>query len=399
MFVAGCGFLLQNFQLRIGTYYYVHRMVQRDLLIDYSKANRLQEIPSYNGTMNPQKIPLSMGRYPEDTSFGSLEDPVAESLGKPMLIKIGFLDMLALMFPFFFVVMAFSMDVPLVWTRIMLSFFFLAAGKGLFGWLTVEPDSNGWQVCHDRLEGPPGHPGKYPVEWYAQERSTWEILTMDPRSRLCADMMWSGHTYFVCIFAFGLWECVHTAMRYQGKWTRYACEMLVVTVAVVQQSVEIYFVLKSRFHYTSDVVMALFVTYLLWSNGSIAITAMWWLHSKHPSHQDADGNTNKNRWIPAMHSVGSISSGCCCLPQQEPTHYIYTREQLVLIMALAEKATDPFDAEAQNHAAHLQLTEDTKQIIMEEMVMTNPMENVKYEKGFGKKAEAAQSNVLPVPRR
>jgi len=224
---------------------------------------------------------------------------------------------------------------------------------------------------------------------------------MDPTSRLCADMMWSGHTYFVCIFAFGLWECVHTALRYQKKMTRYACEMLVVTVAVIQQSVEIYFVLKSRFHYTSDVVMALFVTYLLWSNGSIAITAMWWLHTKEPRHADASGKPTDNLWVPAMHSVGSISSGCCCLPQQEPTHYIYTRQQLMLIMALAKKVANTAGAtreEVQRDAAFYEFTEDTKQIIMEEMVMFDPKEKLpgllKKADGrtiFSEEAEAAQS--------
>jgi len=248
----------------------------------------------------------------------------------------------------------------------MLSFFVLAAGKGLFGWLTVEPDSNGWQVCYNRL-----HASKYPVEWYAQERSTLDILMMDPRSRLCADMMWSGHTYFVCIFAFGLWECTHTALRYYETKNRLAFEFLVVAGATFQQSVEIYFVLKSRFHYTSDVVMALFVTYLLYSNGTIAVTAMWWLHTgnyKKAASGLQEPGEDKSPWVNTMHSVGSVSVGCCCFGQ-ESMHQIYSRDQLTYIMALAKKATDPAVSRL---AAQYQFQERTAEEIMDQMVMQRP---------------------------
>jgi len=334
-FLAGCGFLLQNFQLRIGTYHYVHKMLQFDLVRTQTK--NFANYTSY--------IPLTVGQTPQNVSFGSLDDPVTSALGGYKKVDISSLDMLAALFPFLFVMLAVAMDKPFVWARIMLCFFVLSTGKGLFAWITVVPDSNGWQACQARLA-----PGSYPVDWYAKERSILEILLMDPRSRLCADMMWSGHTYFVTLFAFGLHECVRRGMRASSAKRRILVESLVAVAAVLQQTVEIYFVLKSRFHYTSDVVMAVFVTYLLYTNSVIAVLASWWNDpgNHRPgelSSQEEFGLQSKKfafgqqrTWLQnGLQSEGSNSLGCCCFASSR--QWIYKPEDIHNIVNDIEKAT------------------------------------------------------------
>jgi len=346
-FWAGCGFLLQNFQLRIGTYHYVHKMLQFD-----SVRTQTQNFTNYTFPIN-----LTVGQTPQDVSFGSLDDPMTSTLGGYKKVDISALDMLAALFPFLFVVLAVAMDKPFVWTRIMLCFFVLSTGKGLFAWITVVPDSSGWQNCQARLA-----PGSYPVDWYAKERSVLEILLMDPRSRLCADMMWSGHTYFVTVFAFGLHECVRRGMRANSAKYRILVESFVTVAAVLQQTIEIYFVLKSRFHYTSDVVMAVFVTYLLYTNSVIAVLAAWWndpgnhvpgelsseeefgLRSQIFSHSSDPSSSfgTQRTWLQnGLRSEGSISLGCCCCAASR--QWIYGPGDIQNIVNDIEKATKNLD--------------------------------------------------------
>jgi len=364
-FLAGCGFLLQNFQLRIGTYHYVHKMLEYDLV----RSPTAPTINSTNYTSNLSKllaathyIPLTVGETPQNVSFGSLDDPMTATLGEYQEVKISALDMLAALFPFFFMVLVVSMDQPFVLTRIMLCFFVLAVGKGFFAWITIVPDSNGWKACQARLDH-----SIYPVEWYAQERQIHELLLMDPRSRLCADMMWSGHTYFVAIFAFGLHECVRRAMRGCDAWKRILVESLVASAAILQQTVEIYFVLKSRFHYTSDVVMAVFVTYLLYTNSVIAVLAAWWVDPGKFGREKllAELSENKfqtgSKWLRnGLHSDGNISLGCCCCASSR--QWIYGPADIQSIVNDIEEATFVLPEGHQ-----LKMDADTKQLLLDSM--------------------------------
>lgn len=314
MLLAGFGFFLQNFQLRIGTYLYVHKMVHYELMLQAPNSTLHPEFYSY-------PIDPSFGKTPQDVSFGSLQDTGSSFLGYEY-VKIGFLDKLAALFPFVFLVLVCGIDLPRTWTKIMLSFFFLAVGKGFFSWCTNIPDSGGWEICKERLGN-----SSYPVEWYLQERSVTEILFMDPRSRLCADMMWSGHTYFVAIFAFGLHECIRRGMSKWPWWQRWLCETIVAVVAIGQQFLEIYFVLRSRFHYTADVFMAVFVTYLLYTNATICVLAKIWTDtpyhvsvdmalmlalSEDPDESGISANLESVWLHKSLESSGDMSLGCCC---------------------------------------------------------------------------------------
>lgn len=330
--------VLQNFQLRLATYQYVHVMEQYK--VQYKL--RTHSEPTANATAaewaTANDIPLSMGFHPQNVSFASLQDPVVAALGPYWNVGTGQLDAVAMVFPLCFFALVVATDTPFAWTRVMLCLFVLAFGKGLFGWITVEPASDGWQACRTRLES------HYPVEWYAQVRSTWELFMMNPFSRVCADMMWSGHTYFVTLFACGLLECTHVALRTSSHRSRTLAVVVVFLLFLLQQSVEIYLVLRSRFHYTADVTMALFVTHLLYTNGAIAMIAQWWLYpgdavvEKLVKEVRKSGSMNM-RWFFALHSGGNVNI-CCHICGGSCTSHLYNSRQLNGIMDMIEVAQD-----------------------------------------------------------
>eukprot|EP00415_Alexandrium_ostenfeldii_P001104 UN1104 len=67
-------------------------------------------------------------------------------------------------------------------------------------------------------------------------------------------------------------------------------------ITVIQQTVEIVAVESSHFHYTSDVIMALVMTFLLYTNGAIAVASKMW--SKHGFNQCRRGEkTSRDRGI------------------------------------------------------------------------------------------------------
>eukprot|EP00931_Biecheleriopsis_adriatica_P087712 TRINITY_DN62144_c0_g1_i1.p1 TRINITY_DN62144_c0_g1~~TRINITY_DN62144_c0_g1_i1.p1 ORF type:complete len:488 (+),score=50.50 TRINITY_DN62144_c0_g1_i1:46-1509(+) len=376
MCFAGFGFFLQNFQLRLGTYYYVHTIVQRDLrqaeeLEILKKAqndgrsdpihahDHQDEHDVFKPIHNVSAIHMSFGKAADDVAFGALHDQVVTWLGAYTYVKLSVLDFLAILFPMFFGLLVVTTDNLYSFTRICFCFFCLAVGKGLFSWITTIPDSSGWKTCQTRL----AH-SVYSVEWFEQERSVWEILFMDPRSRLCADMMWSGHTYFVTLFALGLHEATRIALRTRSADSRVMVECLVAGVAFVQQGVEIYFVLKSRFHYTSDVVMAVIMTYLLYTNTTIAFATSWWvtpskehIHSLQLEQEQATHHDTgvDNRWVEALRPPGMISLGCCfcCSWSQQ---WIYSRNELCSIIKTAQQS----QFERNRHNRHFALPREIR---------------------------------------
>merc|ERR1711865_1291295 len=125
--------------LHFGTYYYVHSMV----LWEETYTVRNVSAAS-NSTVN-----FSFGVRPDDISFGSLQDPLSEYIGYQP-VDISTLDAVAAFFPMLFGLLSFAMDDLTCWTKVLLCNSLLALGKGVFGWITVVPDSAGWARCRER---------------------------------------------------------------------------------------------------------------------------------------------------------------------------------------------------------------------------------------------------------
>jgi len=292
--------------LRLGTYYYVHQMLA------WGQLYELKSDPDGHNSA----VKMSIGFNVTDISFGALNDPLEETWGYRK-VDITTLDCIAAIFPFLFVVLAIYMDELSTWTRIMLCHSLLALGKGAFAVLTVVPDSSGWSNCKARL-------GDKGVEWLSQPRSVWELITLEIKRyfgglsiRFCADMMYSGHTFFTTLYALGLFELVRIGVRHRRKPERYLAYFLLFLVAGGEQLVEAVMVLLNRFHYTMDVVMAIALTFLFYTNGAVATASKWWirkLQKQDSSSFDEDCYALLKVKFSTLEADGEVIVPPCCLP-------------------------------------------------------------------------------------
>mmetsp|Transcript_101379 Transcript_101379/g.312705 ORF Transcript_101379/g.312705 Transcript_101379/m.312705 type:complete len:465 (-) Transcript_101379:13-1407(-) len=288
---AAFGFYIQSVCLHWATYCYVHKYA-----------------------LDPV-IP------PAQNPYAVLDDPVADNF-KRENINLHYIDLAAGLIPMLFVgLMALEVaklskskswdvyysarkalqmrkNLLLLWTKVMLCAGFLFTTKGIIGAVTTVPDSSGWKVCTARLK-PEG------VKYMKEEHTFWSMLVLDfawnflwyhHPLRYCSDMMYSGHTFVVTLFALGLYEYIRIVRPVRSKSTstttssksviaffkkhaivfNMVCLSAVALFAIGEQCIEVYAVLKSRFHYTSDILVALVMTFLFYTNGVIAISAKLW---------------------------------------------------------------------------------------------------------------------------
>jgi len=281
--MVGIASVLCMWMLHVATWYYVMGIVRFEKA--YVRNPDYKEHPGL----------FSNSLRPDEVSYGSLQDPLSARLGfKHVPLKV--LDGVALLFPFlWFLTVVYLRDVQ-QWTKVLLSHSVLAVGKGVFGVVTIMPDSIGWANCKERL-GPSG------VDFFMNRvpdpriHGMWttfmailgvelagpEQNRIGAGMRFCADMLYSGHTYFTILYILALCELVRKAIRmpkspiYVEKPFRQKMVMLALYIAcLTQQSIEVGMVLQNRFHYTSDVFLAILLTFLWYTSAPICIAAKWW---------------------------------------------------------------------------------------------------------------------------
>lgn len=283
---------LSMWWLHIGTYYYVHQME------DMERMYIVNETAVKESSNANVKFP-SPGIWPQNISYGSLLDISEKSLGWQS-INMGFLDMIAAALPISWFFVTILTDDIMLWTKAILCNCFLLTLKGLFGFMTIVPDSIGWSQCKQRLTpegielmkdmigGP--EQGFFSVFFTTMKFEVKSRLPPNKPSgvRFCADMMPSGHTFFTCLYALALLEKMRRGVRTikkfgnwllgpsYGKYLFWVVFGFVMFVAVTEQTVELYYVVLNRFHYMMDVVMAIVLTLLFYTNGTITIVSKIW---------------------------------------------------------------------------------------------------------------------------
>jgi len=209
---GGFGFYVQSSLLHYSTYRYVHRIQ----LIE-------AEISVHNWEAHGD-------------DFQELDDPLAAMFGPKTAINLKILDSVAAFFPAMFVAIcvysgafAAKEDHILrsqclqVWSKVFVCAGLLFILKGSLGAMTTVPDSSGWKVCAARL-APEG------VKYMQEEHSLSEMFRLDyhwhfalhnPHPlRYCSDMMYSGHTFVVTLFALGFYEVVRMVSKEEYMHTK-----------------------------------------------------------------------------------------------------------------------------------------------------------------------------------
>ncbi|CAK0821297.1 unnamed protein product [Prorocentrum cordatum] len=284
-FCAGLGWYCQSVGLHWATYQYVHKYAEDNKTLAASEGQR--------------------------TLYDSFEE------GPAVKIDMHTIDMIAALIPMCFVVLTFfavsasskicfccsrssaehpqhpqhayllRQNVLRIWTKVMTCAMFLFMCKGTLGAITVVPDSSGWDVCENRLKA-------VGTEWMRQEHSFADMLSIDviwvsehhTPLRYCADMMFSGHTFVVTLFALGTYDLMRAfrletlGRRFKNPTTKARVKMLSLSIfaclILFEQIVEIAYVERSHFHYSMDILMAVILTFLIYTNGVIAVFAKQW---------------------------------------------------------------------------------------------------------------------------
>lgn len=329
VFINGCCIFLCMWFLHMATYFYIMQMTHFEETYTLKTGSTNFSMP-----MTGQRGSFSPGATIQNVSFGSLEDPLEGWLGFEA-VNIHVLDGVAAAFPFVWMVgTVWTKDLHL-WTKILTSNALLALGKGCLGMMTIVPDSSGWANCKDRLGEKSiaflreGIPNPFTEGFYKTFFAIAHMeLTGPDHDRLgsgmryCADMMYSGHTYFTCLYALGLLELTrrHVIRLQLEEWKKTGVLIAVTIVCIVQQAVEIYLVLKSRFHYSMDIAVAVVATLLVYTNGPVVLYAQWWsthksiFHAEHVQEEDGRYHAALSVDKQKLRPEGDLYVPPCCLP-------------------------------------------------------------------------------------
>lgn len=278
--------LICMWMLHLATFYYVKGILRFEAAF--------QPTPGYKEDATTQRF-FSAGLTEESVSFGSLQDPLEAQLGfRDVPLKA--LDAVAMVFPVLWGIAVLYLQDVQAWTKVLLCHSVLAMGKGIFGATTIIPDSIGWANCKKRL-------GDEGLAYFQNEvpdpaiHGLWTmcmaILGVELRGphqdrigsgmRFCGDMIYSGHTYFTILYILALCELLRKAVQdpdsrvfIASPSKRKALVFSVYLVCIAQQCLEIFLVLSNRFHYTTDVVLAVLLTFLWYTSAPICIAAKWW---------------------------------------------------------------------------------------------------------------------------
>jgi len=196
-----------------------------------------------------------------------------------------------------------------LWCKVFLCCGFLFFLKGLCDYLTDLPDSSGWDNCAARL-GPSSveyFRGFGNVTGFAYWSRLCELEVYGVAGkwpvRYCADMILSGHTFVMFLFLLGsadLLRKIRLVVRKSFRTTMQIVEAVVNVMIIVCAFSDLYLIIVNHFHYTVDVVLAIVVTLLLYTNAGVAVLTDWWVEWMETKKYGRMTPDNGAVWIPPL---------------------------------------------------------------------------------------------------
>merc|ERR1712146_687498 len=124
--------------------------------------------------------------------------------------------------------------------------------------------------------------------------------------------------------------------------------------------------------------MAMLITYLLYTNSTIAVLTTRWLEPSPErlkedflrARKDYSRVYKSPRWMLTLLSHGVINMGCCCCESSQ--QYIYSREDVMRILHSITVATSRLDGSARfpdDHHSQLKMTSEIADDVTEHMGM------------------------------
>lgn len=211
-----------------------------------------------------------------------------------------------------------------LWAKVFFCSGTLFVWKGLLDYITTLPDSIGWQQCEARLK-PEGvqffkelHSlpfGKFLTRFAEMEMFGIDVGGGKSRMwpvRYCGDMILSGHTSVMFLYLLASMDlCRRLTLLFEnteapGK--SIALRTLLSLFVLCCVSADLYLIVINHFHYTVDVVLAVMLTLLIYTNAGMAIFTDWYVEVFEHGTEDSQRHTSDHGtiWIP------EFCIPCCC---------------------------------------------------------------------------------------
>lgn len=259
------GLFLQNVQLHIGTVLYVEMM---------------------SGMPN--------------TCPTVLYDTFHEWLGYAK-IDMDVLDKVTLVPVFFWGIGTLYLRDLRLWSKILCVGGILHVWKGVFTWITVLPDSSGWDNCKERLgDTIKWHESLVGKSWLEVAGNAVGIVFTGYEGvnpvRFCADMVPSGHTFIAFLFSLGMIDMARRLFVILPRGPGIAVLAIAYPLAATLFFLEFYFVLLNHFHYALDMFMSVLLVLLFYTNAGVALFVDWYVER---FKQEKDRTVSAGMiWIP-----------------------------------------------------------------------------------------------------
>jgi hypothetical protein len=198
-----------------------------------------------------------------------------------------------------------------LWTKVFFCSAALFVWKGLLDYMTTLPDSSGWQSCQERLQ-PDGvqffqELNKLPFGQFLRKFAEMEVFGIGHiwPVRYCSDMILSGHTAVMFLYLLASMDlCRRLTLLFEnnteasGKSTAFRTLLSMFVLCCV--SADLYLIVINHFHYTVDVVLAVMLTLLIYTNAAMAIFTNWYVEVFEDGDEDKQRHTSDNGliWIP-----------------------------------------------------------------------------------------------------
>lgn len=266
LFIFFICFSIQSFCLHIATKEYIDYMSNIKELFNQTKIDTNIEKQITKGQLY-DVFGYLIGKYTNGSNF-NIPLIILDLLGVFPLVIFSSLII---------VIVYFDYDVIGIYNKTFIIASIMAVSKGVIDMITIIPDSNGWNTCKKRLGDQPinylnsiDFSNHFFISLFNMIR--FEIFGLDHhRIRYCADMLISGHTYFVVLFSIASYKIASMIVD-KRSYHIILMKIAVLTFIIV----EMIAISLERFHYTIDIVIAIMLVLLLWDSNTIEMLAYNW---------------------------------------------------------------------------------------------------------------------------
>mmetsp|Transcript_5174 Transcript_5174/g.15196 ORF Transcript_5174/g.15196 Transcript_5174/m.15196 type:complete len:732 (-) Transcript_5174:110-2305(-) len=280
----------QALSARLATVYYIRYMHQVEVM-----SERCSKRDDMGDPLSQKWVDAHLN-YPQ-----KLQDLVAAWIQDPLELPHFVWDLTLVPLPLLCVCLILWKGDAYMWAKVTICFALLNFGRAVCHVATVVPDSQGWQACKDRITNFGAHP--HGVEEMSQVDVHWRTATFRSMGRLveaeatgmryCGDMVYSGQTFIILLFALGLCEVLRRNWP-DARWVL----RLAVAISFPFAAIASMAALAARYHYTLDVILATALTFLLYDSSILASGCAWWaafVPAKSPARQAEFNHVNEEK--------------------------------------------------------------------------------------------------------